>query len=108
MSKRENPEITEEERAELLKDLIRLGEEMRAVNPELFDANEHWINNPLIKPISKVAMFEDWEKRVISEEREALISELEAELEAVKELEDNPKYLLGFEHAVLFLKGSAE
>ena len=42
-----------------------------------FDAREHWINNPLIKPLSKVAMFEEWEARVRKEVVDEIVELLE-------------------------------
>lgn len=44
---------------------------------EEYDASQHWINNPLIKPRSKVAMFEDWEERIREEKNEHVIKLLE-------------------------------
>lgn len=40
---------------------------------EEYKASQHWINNPLIKPRSKVAMFEEWEARIRKEENERTI-----------------------------------
>ena len=59
-----------EQKIDALKEMIRLGEELRAADPETFDVNEHWVNNPLISPKSKVYQFEEWEKRIRKEERE--------------------------------------
>jgi hypothetical protein len=44
---------------------------------EAYDASQHWINNPLIKPVSKVAMFEEWEARIRREQNERIIKLLE-------------------------------
>jgi len=60
----------EADRREALEELRRLTEEIRSADPETFDANEHWINNPLISPVSKVQMFEEWDARVRREELE--------------------------------------
>lgn len=98
---------TEEQRRKALDELVRLTEEIRSQDPELFDANEHWINNPLIKPVSKVAMFEDWEAVVRKEEREAVIAELTAELVAIQEVGEEESYCEGLRHAVYFLQGDA-
>ena len=61
--------IRKKERREALSNLIQIGQEIRKENPDLFDANEHWINNPLISPISKLDMLKDWEFRIRKEER---------------------------------------
>lgn len=45
---------------------------------EAYDASQHWINNPLIKPVSKVAMFEEWEARIRKEQDERIIKLFEA------------------------------
>lgn len=37
---------------------------------------EHWINNPLISPESKVYLFDMWELRIREEERELFVNEL--------------------------------
>lgn len=56
----------------------RLEDELVAeMGQEEYDASQHWINNPLIKPRSKVAMFEDWEERVRKGETERIIKLLE-------------------------------
>lgn len=44
---------------------------------EEYDASQHWINNPLIKPRSKVAMFEEWEERIRKEIVDEIIEMLE-------------------------------
>lgn len=44
---------------------------------EEYDASQHWINNPLIKPRSKVAMFEKWEERIRKEQNERIIKLLD-------------------------------
>lgn len=44
---------------------------------EEYDASQHWINNPLIKPRSKVAMFEEWEARIRKEENDHIVKLLE-------------------------------
>jgi hypothetical protein len=45
---------------------------------EAYDASQHWINNPLIKPVSKVAMFEEWEARIRREQDDRTIKLFEA------------------------------
>ena len=44
---------------------------------ELFDANEHWVNNPLITPINKVALFEEAIARAEKKTEERIIALLE-------------------------------
>lgn len=44
---------------------------------EEYDASQHWINNPLIKPRSKVAMFEKWEARIRKEVVDEIVELLE-------------------------------
>jgi len=83
----------------------QLEDEIRAENPELYDANEHWINNPLIKPISKVGMFEEWEARVRKEERQKVIAELTDELSALQDVGEGEDYCDGLEHGILLLNG---
>ena len=65
-------ERRKKEQEEALDELRRMTEELRASDPETFDANQHWINNPLISPISKVHMFAEWEERIRREERERI------------------------------------
>jgi hypothetical protein len=67
--------IRQKERKEALNSLIQIGQKIREEDPELFDANEHWINNPLISPISKLDMLKDWEFRIRKEERKEALSE---------------------------------
>lgn len=56
----------------------RIEDELVAeMGQEEYDASQHWINNPLIKPRSKVAMFEEWEARIRKEENEHIIELLE-------------------------------
>lgn len=56
----------------------QLEDEMIAeMGQEAYDASQHWINNPLIKPVSKVAMFEEWEERIRKEQNERVIKLLE-------------------------------
>lgn len=56
----------------------QLEDEMIAeMGQEAYDASQHWINNPLIKPVSKVAMFEEWEERIRKEQNERIIKLLE-------------------------------
>ena len=94
-----------ERRQRLLQEMIRMEEEIRAEDPELYDANEHWINNPLIKPISKIEIFEKWEKQVREEERRKLIQELTEELLAIQEVGESEDYCDGLRHGILFLDG---
>jgi len=44
---------------------------------EAYEASQHWINNPLIKPVSKVAMFEEWEERIRKEQNGRIIELLD-------------------------------
>jgi hypothetical protein len=46
---------------------------IKSIGQEEYDAREHWINNPLIKPQNKVYLFEQWEKRVRTEQNERTI-----------------------------------
>lgn len=94
-----------EKRQRLLREMVQVEEEIRALDPELYDANQHWINNPLIKPISKVDMFEKWEERVRKEERKQLIQELTEELLALQEVGEGEDYCDGLRHGILFLDG---
>lgn len=50
---------------------------IKSIGQEEYDAREHWINNPLIKPRSKVHLFEQWEARIRKEENEHIIKLLE-------------------------------
>lgn len=34
-------------------------EEIAEIGQEAYDASQHWVNNPLIKPISKLGMLND-------------------------------------------------
>ena len=94
-----------ERRQRLLREMNQLEDEIRAQNPELYDANQHWINNPLIKPQSKVSMFEEWEARVRKEERQKVIAELTEELLAIQEVGEGEDYCDGLRHGILFLDG---
>lgn len=44
---------------------------------ELFEAKQHWVNNPLIKPLSKVAMFDKAIERAKKETEERIIALLD-------------------------------
>jgi hypothetical protein len=46
---------------------------------EAYDASQHWVNNPLISPISKVHNFEEHEKWVRKDQTERIIKLLEDE-----------------------------
>ena len=46
---------------------------------EEYDASQHWINNPLISPRSKVSMLEEWGARIRKEENEHTIKLLEGQ-----------------------------
>ena len=76
------------EREAALTDMIRVGEEIRAVDPELFDANEHWVNNPLITPVNKLAMFNEAIARAKDDERKRAVILLE--LDVLLEIQNNP------------------
>jgi hypothetical protein len=54
---------------------------IKSIGQEEYDAREHWINNPLIKPQSKVHLFEEWEQRVRKEQNERIIELLEEFIE---------------------------
>ena len=76
------------EREAALTEMMRIGEELRADDPELFDANEHWVNNPLITPINKLAMFNEAIARAKEEERKRAVILLE--LDVLLEIQNNP------------------
>ncbi len=44
---------------------------------EAYDASQHWVNNPLISPISKVHNFEEHEKWVRKDQTERIVKLLE-------------------------------
>ena len=44
---------------------------------EAYDASQHWVNNPLISPISKVHNFEEHEKWVRKDQTERIIKLLD-------------------------------
>jgi hypothetical protein len=50
---------------------------IKSIGQEEYDAREHWINNPLIKPQSKVYLFEQWEERIRKEQNERIIKLIE-------------------------------
>ena len=57
-------EVNREEFERYMKLSQELQDELIAeMGQEAYDASQHWINNPLIKPISKVDMFEEEIKR---------------------------------------------
>ena len=93
-----------ERRKIALEEMVRIEEEIRSYDPELYDANQHWINNPLIKPISKVDMFERWEERVRGETKQELVELLKKELTAVMEVGEEKAYCQGLEHGILLLE----
>jgi hypothetical protein len=74
-------------REEALRKMIQIGEEIRNSfeNEEEYRAYEHWINNPLITPINKFAMFEDFESRTFeqgrSHERKLILNALRKEMD---------------------------
>lgn len=60
----------------------RIEDELVAeMGQEEYDASQHWINNSLIKPRSKVAMFKEWEARIRKEENEHSIKLLDEFIE---------------------------
>lgn len=65
-------------------DYLKMSQELEdeliaEMGQEAYDASQHWINNPLIKPVSKMAMFEEWEGRIRKEQNERIIKLLEEE-----------------------------
>jgi hypothetical protein len=46
---------------------------IKSIGQAEYYASEHWINNPLIKPQSKVHLFEQWEERIRKEQNERTI-----------------------------------
>jgi hypothetical protein len=54
---------------------------IKSIGQEEYDAREHWINNPLIKPQSKVHLFEEWEQRIRKEQIERVIKLIEEFIE---------------------------
>ena len=50
---------------------------IKSIGQEEYDAREHWINNPLIKPRNKVHLFEQWEERIRKEQNERIIKLLD-------------------------------
>ena len=55
---------------------------------EEYEASQHWINNPLIKPRSKVAKFEEWEEYIRKEEVERIAESIKADRMESKEIDD--------------------
>ena len=55
---------------------------------EEYEASQHWINNPLIKPRSKVSLFEQWEARIRKEEIERIAESIKADRMESKEIDD--------------------
>ena len=49
--------------------------------------------------------FEEWEERVRKEERESVIADLTAELEAIQDVGEEETYCEGLRHSILFLQG---
>lgn len=62
---------------------------IKSIGQAEYYASEHWINNPLIKPQSKVHLFEQWEERIREEQNERIIKLFEA-LNACDCDEDDP------------------
>lgn len=79
--------ILVEGREEALRKMIELGEEIRNSfeNEEEYLAYEHWVNNPLIRPLSKYDMINEFEARTFEEgrkhERKLILAELRKDLE---------------------------
>lgn len=75
-----------ENREEALRKMIELGEEIRNSfeNEEEYLAYEHWVNNPLIRPLSKYDMINEFEARTFEEgrkhERKLILDALKKEL----------------------------
>jgi hypothetical protein len=57
---------------------------IKSIGQEEYDAREHWINNPLIKPQSKVHLFEEWEQRIRKEQNERIIKLLDEHKQTTK------------------------
>lgn len=76
-----------ESREKALRKIIELGEEIRNSfeNKEEYLAYEHWVNNPLIRPLSKYDMINEFEARTFEEgrkhERKLILAELRKDLE---------------------------
>jgi hypothetical protein len=50
---------------------------IKSIGQEEYDAREHWINNPLIRPQTKVHLFEQWEERIRKEQDNRTVELLE-------------------------------
>jgi hypothetical protein len=72
-------QLKAKKRREAFNELRKIDEEIynSYEDKELYWANEHWINNPLIKPKSKVYLFEQWEERIRKEQNERIIKLLD-------------------------------
>lgn len=72
-------QLAAKKRREAFNELRKIDEELynSYEDKELFWALEHWINNPLIKPKSKVYLFEQWEERVRKEQNQNIVKLLE-------------------------------
>jgi hypothetical protein len=51
----------------------RLETELRAADPERYDASQHWVNNPLITPINKIDMLESYKQSILKDERNRVL-----------------------------------
>ena len=73
-------QLAAKKRREAFIEMRRIDEEIynSYEDKELYWALEHWINNPLIKPKSKVYLFEQWEERIRKEENDRIIKLFEA------------------------------
>lgn len=72
-------QLEAKKRREAFNELRKIDEEIynSYEDKELYWAHEHWINNPLIKPKSKVHLFEQWEERIRKEQNEHIVELLE-------------------------------
>lgn len=70
---------------------------IKSIGQEEYDAREHWINNPLIKPQSKVYLFEQWEERIRTEQNDRIIKLLDEFIENsdLPEVVDRLEWLKG-------------
>jgi hypothetical protein len=63
--------------AEYFKESIQLEEEAREADPERYNANQHWVNNPLITPINKIEMLAEHDQIALQSERERILKAIE-------------------------------
>jgi hypothetical protein len=107
-------QLEAKKRREAFNELRKIDEEIynSYEDKELYWANEHWINNPLIKPKSKVYLFEQLEERIRKEQNERIIKLLDEHKQTTKSVsgflgvcscgESIDDYL---EHLIALIKG---